>query len=35
MTARGGSRLDGARDKKQVWRAHVRISGFSEANVLH
>jgi len=28
-------RLDGALDKKQVWRRHVRNWGLSEANILH
>ena len=32
---RGVTRLDGARDKKQVWRPHVRTWGFSEVNVLY
>ena len=35
ITARGITRLDGARGKKQVWRPHVRTWGLSEANVLH
>ena len=32
---RGETRLDGTRDKKQVWRPHVRTWGLSEANVLY
>jgi len=34
-TVRGAVKLDGARDKKQVWRPYVRTWGLSEANVLH
>jgi len=34
-SGRGVTRLDGARDKKQVWRRHVRNWGLSETNVLH
>ena len=34
-TTRGVTRLDGARGKKQVWRAHVRTWDISEANVLY
>jgi len=33
--ARGVTRLDGAREKKQVWRPHVRTWGGPEANVLY
>jgi len=32
---RGVPRLDGARDKKQVWRPHIRVWGLSEANLLY
>jgi len=35
LTARGVTRSDGARGKKQVWRPHARTWGLSEANVLH
>jgi len=35
ITATAVTRLDGARDKKQVWRPHFRTWGLSEANVLH
>ena len=35
ITARGVTRLDGARNKKKVWRPHVRTGDLSEANVLH
>jgi len=35
ITVRGATTLDGSRDKKQVWRPHVRTWGLSEANVLH
>jgi len=35
LITRGVTRLDGARDKNQVWRPHVRNWGLSEANVLH
>ena len=35
VTARGATRLDGARGKKQVWRPYVRTWGLSEANVVH
>jgi len=31
---RGVTRLDGAWDKKKVWRPHIRTWGLSEANVL-
>jgi len=33
--ARGVTRLNGARGKKQVWPHHIRNWGLSEANVLH
>jgi len=33
--SRGVTRLDGARDKKQLWRLRVRTWGLSEANVLY
>jgi len=32
---RGVTRLDGARDKKQVWRPHVRTWGLSEEKALY
>jgi len=35
ITARGVTRLDGARGKKQLWCPHVRTWGLSEAKVLH
>jgi len=35
ITVRGATKLDGARDKKQVWRPYVRTWGLSEANALH
>ena len=35
ITARGVTRLDGARGKKQVWHPHVQTCGLLEANVLH
>jgi len=35
ITARGGTRLDGARASKQVWHPHVRTWGLSETNVLY
>jgi len=31
----GVTRLDGARDKKQIWRPHVQTKGLSWANVLY
>jgi len=31
---RGVTRLDGAWDKKNVWRPHIRTWGYCEANVL-
>jgi len=31
---RGATRVDGARNEKQVWRPHVRTWGLSEASVL-
>jgi len=35
ITARGVTRLDDSRSKKQVWLPDVRTWGLSEANVLH
>ena len=35
LVHRGVTRLNGARDKKQVWRPHDRTRGLSEANVLY
>ena len=35
ITARGATKLDGARGKKHVCRPYVQTSGLSEANVLH
>jgi len=35
ITTRGVTRLDGARVKKQVWRAHVQTWALSEANLLY
>ena len=35
ITARGITRLDGARGKKQAWRPCVQTWGLPEANVLH
>jgi len=35
ITVRDVTKLDGARDKKQVWRPHVWTWDLSEANALH
>jgi len=35
VISKGVPRLDGLRDKKQVWLLHVRTWGLSEANVLN